>query len=622
MSLFKIFYKSKIFFLSLYFICNIPLPEILAAEESGTSTILSADKQEFSSSLRAALTLNNSSSKINATKDSILFIFESQKKPDKDIKYSFKIEHGSAPDRQQANTQSNEWSEWSDRNTKKYLLVPGHYTILVKTKSADEAEIPAGNFSITVVGKSRIGSEWLIIAPATLIVGILGFLIGRTRERKSIAHSPASTNVMKQNNSGAIKFVSKEEYADFGESGKPFFQKFDLVTVLFADIEGFSEITDSMEPEMLLDALNSFFFYFDTVVDRYRIEKIKTMGDAYMCAGGIPQKNKTNPIEVVLAALEVQNHLGRLRKQNPNIWSVRIGIHTGQVMAGMLGHKKLSFDIWGHTVNAAARLESSCAAGQINIAETTYEAVKAFFDCEYGGKMSPDSNEVSYLVKGLKPQFAEKNADGEIVPNHTFWVQVQLIRLEDLEEHVRNDINGGAFDLPFHNFKHTRDVYEQVELLGQSEGVADEDLLLLKTAALFHDIGYTVTCDDAPAESERIARETLPLFYYDRQQIDAVCRLMKASHYESVPTNVSEQIIHDANLMYYGRADFVTCMMNLFREQREHQSFEVKTEWLKAQIDRLSKHRFYTRAAEKFVSVPVTKQIADTEELLTDKNIT
>jgi len=434
--------------------------------------------------------------------------------------------------------------------------------------------------------------EWILF-PAFIITAMVGYFFG-IRKGKKIA-------LTKDLQAGSDTLLNKDKYDEMIEKEKPFIQKYDMVTVLFADIEGFSEITDSLDPETLLEELNSFFFYFDIIIDHYHIEKIKTMGDAYMCAGGIPFKNHTNPVDVVMAALDVQNHLKRLSLQNPNVWSVRIGIHTGQVVAGMLGYMKLSYDIWGHTVNVASRLETSSKAGKIHISGTTYEKIERFFDCEYHGIL-PNTNEISYFVTGLKPEFIETNTDGQLVPNHAFFIQMQLLRLADLDEYVKGMMTDSVSKLYFHNFKHVRDVYEHVELLAHSENMEDEDILLLKTAALLHDIGYAISYhDDMYKLSEDVARETMPLFKYTPQQIDRVCQLMKATHYESLPNGIMEEIMHDANLMYFGRADYNTRMMNLFHEQEEHGIHVKKAVWLQHQTNRLSNHQFYTRAAKEFI---------------------
>ncbi len=613
---YQIFYKSKTFFLYLYFICNILSTEAHAFGNTEKRTDSTTVVLNTPCSLWIAFPSSNGTT-YHTTNEGILFLFEQKKYLDKGIKYSFKIETSELIGRQDVGDKSLNWSDWSDQNPKKYFLPEGNYTISVKIRSDSIPEHLAGSFPVSIAGISKSDTHWWLplVALVAVIAAFAGYFCGR-RMKKKVPVSPVVTEIPHLYEVPApIIPNGPNEYNDLVEKGKPFFQKFNMVTVLFADIEGFSEITDSMSPEVLLDELNSFFFYFDTIVGRYNIEKIKTMGDAYMCAGGFPQKNHTNPVEVVLVALEVQNHLDRLRRQNPNVWSIRIGIHTGQVIAGMLGHKKLSFDIWGHTVNVASRLESSCKSGKINISETTYELVKDFFVCEYQGKLQ-GNDDASYYVNGIRPEFLEKNEDGYPVPAHDFFVRIQMLRLNDLEEYIEGMMANATPDLFFHNYKHTQDVYEQVELLGYSENVTMENMLLLKTAALLHDVGYVASYNDAQAMSEKITRETLPLFQYDPQQVDMVCRLMKASHYESKPSGIMEQIMHDANLMYYGRADFITRMMNLFREQQEHQVPVLKTEWLHHQIKRLSNHRFYTRAAEKFILVPANQQIANAEGLL------
>ena len=442
--------------------------------------------------------------------------------------------------------------------------------------------------------------EWKLIS-AVIIAALAGYFFG-IRRGKTMAFVKE-----KPDDSSTIN----KKYEEMIEKEKPFIQKYDMVTVLFADIEGFTEITDNLDPETLLEELNSFFFYFDIIIDHYRIEKIKTMGDAYMCAGGIPLKNNTNHVDVVMVALDVQNHLKRLSEQNPNVWSVRIGIHTGQVVAGMLGHTKLSYDIWGHTVNVASRLETSCKAGKIHISGTTYEMIERFFDCEYQGQLS-NTNDISYYVKGIKPEFSEKNADGQTVPNRAFFVQMQLLRFVDLEDYVKSMMTDTDPKLYFHNFKHVWDVCEQAELLAHSENIPEEDVLLLKTAALLHDIGYAVIYqDDMTRVNEDTVRETLPIFQYEPQQIDKVCQLMKATHFKSIPNGIMEKIMHDAHHMYFTRADFTSRIWSLYREQEEHGIHVKKSAWLEHQINRLTKHQFYTRAAKELVKITTEQQIAN-----------
>jgi len=382
-----------------------------------------------------------------------------------------------------------------------------------------------------------------------------------------------------------------------------------MVTVLLADIEGFSKITDDVEPERLMDELNSIFYYFDSHIDRYQVEKIKTMGDAYMCAGGILYKNHTNPMDVVLLALDVQNHQKKLSEKNPKVWSMRIGIHTGPVVAGMLGQKKLTFDIWGHTVNVAARLEADCESGKINISETTYEKIKDYFDCEYHG-IAPRTDEPSYFVNGLKPEFSQINNKGQSVPNNAFTVKMQILRLTDVEDYVVSIMTNIASNMYYHNVRHIMDVHDHVELLARSENIKEEDVLLLKTAALLHDIGFAITYeDDISAVSEHIAREFLPSFQYRPHQIDIICDLMKIANYDAKPKGIVEKVMHDANHIYFGRHDYVELVKNLYKELDAHNIQTNKTEWFQNQIDRLKKHKFHTKSAKNMVEVPVKQQI-------------
>src|SRR5512133_2007318 len=138
--------------------------------------------------------------------------------------------------------------------------------------------------------------------------------------------------------------------------------KFNMATVLFADIHGFSRLIESMDSSAVMDELDEILYEFDAIVARYKIEKIKTIGDTYMCAGGIPVRNITNPVDVVMAAMEMRNYLRNyeLQKRGPanRIWELKIGIHTGPVTASISGKKKTSYDIKGNTVNTDSRVEA------------------------------------------------------------------------------------------------------------------------------------------------------------------------------------------------------------------------------------------------------------------------
>ena len=130
---------------------------------------------------------------------------------------------------------------------------------------------------------------------------------------------------------------------------------------------------------------------FDEIIDRHGIEKIKTIGDAYMCAGGVPIANESNPVDTVMAAMEMQAFVlastEKFRKESGIEWDLRIGIHSGELVAGVVGTKKFAYDIWGNTVNVAARLEEKGMPGRVNISAATYELVKDRFECSYRGEI-------------------------------------------------------------------------------------------------------------------------------------------------------------------------------------------------------------------------------------------
>jgi len=173
--------------------------------------------------------------------------------------------------------------------------------------------------------------------------------------------------------------------------GKSEPRHYDLATVFFADMVNFTKISERLTPVELISMIDECFFMFDEIIERHHVEKIKLIGDAYMCAGGIPIANTTNPRDVVAAALEIQTFMTDFGKQSellgkPKI-EVRIGIHSGPIIAGIAGMKKFAYDIWGDTVNLASRMESKAEAGRINISADTYELVKDYFECSHRGML-------------------------------------------------------------------------------------------------------------------------------------------------------------------------------------------------------------------------------------------
>lgn len=182
-------------------------------------------------------------------------------------------------------------------------------------------------------------------------------------------------------------------------------RSFDLVTVMFTDFKSFTQMSENLSAQELVNEIDYCFRFFDKIISRHNIEKIKTIGDAYMCAGGLPIPNDTNPIDIVAAALDIQSFMLKLKekriKANKPYFELRIGIHSGNVIAGVVGTKKFQYDIWGDTVNIASRMESCGEVGHVNISKSTYELVKSKYDCI-------DRGEVDVKNKGAMEMYFVK----------------------------------------------------------------------------------------------------------------------------------------------------------------------------------------------------------------------
>jgi class 3 adenylate cyclase len=257
-----------------------------------------------------------------------------------------------------------------------------------------------------------------LITLGVLMMAIAGLLWNRYRYVRKSKNQLAEKNKIiekekERSDELLLNILPAETAKELKEKGHSDARHYDKVTVLFTDFKGFTQLSETLTPTELVNEIDQCYKEFDRIITRYGIEKIKTIGDAYMCAGGLPVPNVTHPIDVVRAAVSIQSFMQdlkemRIREGKP-FFEVRIGIHTGPVVAGIVGTKKFAYDIWGDTVNIAARMESSGEVGRINISQTTYQEIREQAVCLHRGKIAAKG-------KGeIDMYFVEKLLDAEDV---------------------------------------------------------------------------------------------------------------------------------------------------------------------------------------------------------------
>ena len=332
------------------------------------------------------------------------------------------------------------WSQWSTQSSRLFNnLAPGNYTFMVRARNAfgNESNMETFSFRIRKPWYNTITALISYVVFLAIIVWIIVrlvnkqlFYIKRKLEKKiqertrEIEEKNLLLNEEKKKSDQLLQNILPAQIAEeLKANGKVRVQYYDLATIMFLDFKDFSKISQFINPLKLINELNNCFTKFDEITKRHRIEKIKTIGDAYMCAGGIPEQNETNPFDTILAAFEILSFVG-IAEENQWLSEVRIGIHTGEIMAGVIGKNKFAYDIWGEAVNIASRMETSSEAGRINISGETYELVKDFFDCEYRGKLeAKHKNQFDmYYALRIKKELS-KDEEG-MFPNDVFWYKL------------------------------------------------------------------------------------------------------------------------------------------------------------------------------------------------------
>ena len=308
-----------------------------------------------------------------------------------------------------------------------------------------------------------------------------------------------------------------------------------------------------------------------------------------------------------MAGLEIQRFVNEYNDKKTEIgekgWGLRIGIHTGSVIAGVVGTKRFAYDIWGDSVNIASRVEAASNIGKVNISGATYELVKEFFTCEYRGKIRAKNKGYidMYFVHAIKPELSVN--DEGIVPNDLFYKYVQLhiyssIHYRKAEKYIVKRLKKELPDnLHYHDLRHTTDVCAAVERLALMEGIEGDDIFLLKTAALYHDAGFVHQYANNEDIGAALAREVLPRFGYSDAQIDVICELIQATKVPQQPKNHLQQIICDADLDYLGGDEFHVIADKLKRELLERDIIQTDKQWDELQVKFLEAHTYFTKTA-------------------------
>jgi adenylate cyclase len=377
--------------------------------------------------------------------------------------------------------------------------------------------------------------------------------------------------------------------------------------VLFTDFIEFSAKARNIKPIALLKKLDYYFSEFDKIVHRYKLEKVKTIGDAYMAIGGVTEDLPHPAVRAALAALEMRDFILNDKQisiaTHKDFWDIRIGIHMGPLVAGIIGTQKMSFDVWGDTVNIAARAEQSSKAGHIMITEPVAAQIEHFSTLiprglvnihKRGGQIN------MYYLDFLKKEFS-MYGEGR-------FANVALRKICGLNpidfEHMRKDIiNQLKALLPehvvYHDIHHTLNVEKAAIRYAKLEGLDEESIILLRTAVLYHDAGYILQPEQNEPFAIKMAGDKLPKFGYSNEQIQLVQKIIEATIVGNKPQNLLQKIMCDADHDYLGRPDYYQVATKLRQELENFGTVMTEQEWIDYQYKYMTdQHRYYTETAK------------------------
>lgn len=395
--------------------------------------------------------------------------------------------------------------------------------------------------------------------------------------------------------------------------------------VLFTDFVDFSHKAKSLKPLALIRQLEKYFTRFDEIIEKYHLEKIKTIGDAYMALAGVTEDRPEPAIRACLAALEIRDYMRKERDisiaMKRDYWEIRIGLHMGPLVAGIIGATKFSFDVWGDTVNIAARTEAMTKSGNISVTRSIYEEVSAWFITEPRGEIDIQKRGGTvdmYYLESLRKEFCMYHEG--LSPNAGLRLKcgLQPMDFEAMRLYIINRLRSLLpEDIAYHDVPHTLNVEKAVIRYGKLEGVTEEEMLLLRTAALYHDSGFIMQYDHNEEFGAALAKSTLGRFGYSDTQIDTIGRIITATRMDVQPTNLLEEIMCDADHDYLGRPDYHVIVKKLRSELEQFGRTFTDEEWILYQLEFLENiHQYYTETARNIRAYGKSVRIADLRKKL------
>lgn len=314
-----------------------------------------------------------------------------------------------------------DWGNWTTESRVEIPFLPaGDYTLEVRARSVfgEISDVQRLSFKIEPVFWLR----WYMILNY-LVVGLILILFVINLRERSLRSDQRKLEEMVQDRTAALEqekekvedlllnILPRETAQELKTKGKATAKQYNSASVLFTDFKDFTRLTTNVSAEELVNELDRYFIRFDEICQKYGLEKIKTIGDSYMCASGIPAPSRTHALAITLAGLEMCEYMNEValskKEQDLTPWEIRVGIHSGPLTAGVVGKNKFAYDIWGDTVNAASRMESASEPGKINVSLITYGMIRQYFNCSPRGKVEvKGKGEMEmFFVNGLKPEY-------------------------------------------------------------------------------------------------------------------------------------------------------------------------------------------------------------------------